>query len=209
MREIRAEGRETHENVAPKPAPKPKPQPVRAPAIVPDPVNIPEKPPFTKTPLGQPLSFPAPATDSINTTPTPNSPQGGFAGNTRSGGTKKHGGVDDPSKDVVNQDVVRYHGASEGVVTQAGPAYTSDGTYLGERVTIQVVTDAGVWESKTMHHEKVTVSKGDKVSPGDKIAEGSGKGEQFDSPQAGAPHVHWEVRLNGKKVDPVSGKPLE
>lgn len=168
-----------------------------------------QKPPFTSTPVGQPLSYPANATDNVKATPTRNSPFGGYAGLTRSQGTKQHAGIDDSSKDVVNQDVIKYSGASEGLVVQSGPAYTKSGTYLGQRVTIQVVDDRGVWQSKTMHHAKVFVKKDDIVKPDDVIAEGSGKGEQFASPLAGDPHVHWEVTLNGEKVDPLTGLPLK
>ncbi len=144
--------------------------------------------------------------DQANTTPTPNSKLGGYAGNTRSGGTKTHAGIDDPSIDPVSQDVVRFHGTSEGIVIQAGAAYTRSRTYLGKRVTVQVIDENGVWESKTMHHGKVYVKVGDKVKPGDPIAEGAGKGEQFQSPKAGDSHVHWQLKRNGIKVDPLTAQ---
>jgi len=59
-----------------------------------------------------------------------------------------------------------------------------------------------------MHHSDVLVKQGDEVRPGDPIAGGSGRGEQFKSPRAGGPHVHWEVRHNGVLVNPLSGEAI-
>lgn len=166
---------------------------------------IPVKPPFTSTPLGQPLSADAPVTDKANATSTPNSPLGGYPGNTRSGGTKLHGGLDDPSKNPAT-DIVRWTGTGEGKVIKAGPAYTKDHKYLGEGVVIEMKTETGTWTSSAIHLRGVSVDKDYIVKPGQQIGFGAGAGDQFKSAEAGDPHVHWEVRHNGQLVNPTSGE---
>ena len=47
-----------------------------------------------------------------------------------------------------------------------------------------------------MHNEDLNVSAGDKVSQGDVIA------YVGDTGKASGPHLHLELRLNGKAVDP-------
>lgn len=167
------------------------------------------KPPFTATPLGQELHPKVPSSGTVDTTPTANSEFGGYPGYTRSENTVFHGGIDDPSTDPLNNDLSKYHGTEVGYVSQASEAFNSAGVSLGMRVTIQFVDEKGVWESKTMHHKKLYIRKGDKINPGQVIAEGSGAGDQFNSPLAGEPHIHWQVKLNGQLVDPLTGKELK
>ncbi|MCA8954425.1 MAG: M23 family metallopeptidase, partial [Planctomycetes bacterium] len=170
------------------------------------PTSTPISPPYTATPLGQRLT--PNACNAAKTTRTPNSPRGGYAGYTRSQGTKLHGGIDDPSRDLLRRDTARYYGTRPGVVTRSGNAYDSRGTYLGKRVEITTIDRNGIWTSKTLHHGKTLVRQGQEVRPGQPIAQGSGHGDQFRSPDAGGPHVHWDVRRNGKPVDPLTGSQL-
>lgn len=165
------------------------------------------KPPFTATPLGQPLPASVPASTNAKTTTTPNSPTGGLPGLTRSNQTQLHKGVDDPSSNPTD-DITRFTGTSVGFVVRAGPAYDKKGGYLGERVTIVTANDDGVWISTTMHHTKVLVTVGQTVNPGQEIAIGAGAGDQFKSTKAGKPHVHWELTRDGVSVNPLSGEPL-
>ena len=165
------------------------------------------KPPFTATPLGQPLPAGVPASTNAKTVPTKNSPIGGLPGLTRSQGTQLHKGVDDPSANPA-EDVTRYTGTSIGFVVRSGPAYDMNGKYLGERVSIITANDDGVWMSTTMHHSRVLVTVGQTVNPGQEIAVGGGVGDQFKSPKAGGPHVHWELTRDGVPVNPLSGEPL-
>jgi murein DD-endopeptidase MepM/ murein hydrolase activator NlpD len=60
-----------------------------------------------------------------------------------------------------------------------------------------------------MHHQKILVKPGDRVSPLQPIARGSGIGDQFAQPTAGGPHVHWQVKVDGKRVDPITGRPWD
>lgn len=170
------------------------------------------KPPFTSTPLGQTL-YPSQSTsDVVNATPTKNSRAGGYPGRLRSGGTKHHWGLDDPSADPV-RDITRYMGTGIGKVVEARDAYNvrEDNTreYLGKLVKIQFETEEGVWTSTTLHHRQILVERGDMVIPGQPIARGAGAGDQFNSDKAGKPHVHWELRLNGNIVNPLSGEVIK
>jgi murein DD-endopeptidase MepM/ murein hydrolase activator NlpD len=106
------------------------------------------------------------------------------------------------------RDVVRYNGAVPGIVKETGRAKDRNGNYLGEKVVIVSRDERGVWESKTLHQRSVLVSPGDRVFPGQEIAIGGGAGKQFTSPEAGDPHVHWELRLDSKPVNPLTGELL-
>jgi len=181
--------------------------------------QFPLAPPFVASPLGQRIEDRGPrtdVTDPLRFTPTPNSPAGGLPGFTRSQGDQAHKGFDDPSRYTMSDisgrssEVTRWTGAGAGTVTRAGPAYDSHGVYLGERVEITMRDAQGhVWDSKTMHHGEVLVKPGDTVLPWQPIARGTGFGNQFASPKAGGPHVHWELRVDGKEVDPTTGRPFD
>ena len=84
------------------------------------------------------------------------------------------------------------------------------GAYVGEGVTVAYRDRNGhLWESTTMHHQRILVRPGDTVNYGQPLAVGSGYGDQFASPNAGAPHVHWQLRVDGEIVDPSTGMPYD
>jgi murein DD-endopeptidase MepM/ murein hydrolase activator NlpD len=161
------------------------------------------KPPFSASPLLQPLNPSNQQSDNAAATPSGTSPKGGYPGRFRSQNTKNHYGLDDPSAHP-ETDVSYYTGTVEGVVVNVG-----ESAELGKTVTIQSKTEDGAtWTSKTLHHHKILVEKGQRVGPGQAIAIGAGAGTQFQSPEAGKPHVHWEVTRNGKTVNPLTGEIL-
>jgi hypothetical protein len=45
--------------------------------------------------------------------------------------------------------------------------------------------------------------------PGQVIAVGAGYGDQFKSPRAGAPHVHWTLKKDGVLIHPLSGEKVD
>ena len=167
-----------------------------------------EKPPYSATPLGQPLSPNVPRSDRVNATPTANSKAGGYPGYTRSGGDKFHAGLDDPSGRSSATAVATYQGTQPGKVIEAREAYNEKGESLGKMVVIRTETPNGTYESKTLHHNEVFVKKGDTLRPGEPYARGTGYGDQAKSREAGDPHVHWEVRRSGVLVQPGSGEPV-
>ena len=227
---------------APKPAPvavpAPKPAPVAVPAHKPAPVAVPApkpapvsalpkpragtvygnqltrlvKPPFTATPLGQPLSPSLPQTNATKTVSPPNSkPVGGSPGYTRTepnGFAKHHQGLD------LGKALPQPLGWRESVPT----TYTGqgEGRVVGVRkdprwgviVAIEFKKDGVVWKSTTMHHREATVKFGELVAPGQVIAIGAGYGDQFKLPDAGPPHIHWNLQKNGEYVHPLNGATL-
>jgi murein DD-endopeptidase MepM/ murein hydrolase activator NlpD len=159
------------------------------------------KPPFTDTPMVQPLNAKLQQSDSAKATPTANSPKGGYPGPFRSGGKKSHYGLDELTTNP-RKDVAYYTGTVKGTVIAV-----RDSKQYGKSVTIQLNTkDGHVWASKTMHHRELLVKVGQEVGPGQAIAVGGGAGSQFKSKEAGKPHVHWEVTRDGKTVNPLSGE---
>ncbi len=165
------------------------------------------KPPFSATPLGQSLSYNSEVTDWVEATPTRNSELGGYPGYTRSGWTQYHNGFDERSLDPTYDDEVVYHGIKPGTVTRSSKAKSRSGEYLGYRVEITFTDDEGnEWHTRTMHHKKVLVHKGDTVMPGQVIAIGSGEGDAFSGNLVGEKHIHWDLRRNGHQVDPLSGR---
>lgn len=62
---------------------------------------------------------------------------------------------------------------------------------------IIIIKHEGSYESRYAHLKKVFVQKGDTVFRGQKIAESGNSGIST------GPHLHFEIRLNNKPVDPV------
>lgn len=85
--------------------------------------------------------------------------------------------------------------ASPGTVTHAGPA----GTY-GNLVTIK---HANGVETRYAHLSEVTVARGARVGAGDSI------GKVGSTGQSTGPHLHFEVRQDGKLQDPEPLLPLK
>jgi len=157
-----------------------------------------EKPPFSATPGGQKLSPGVPVTDNIKTVGTGKNPYAGAAGNVRNQGDKRHTGIDEKANEA------RYTGVGPGNVTSV-----VNDKRLGGIVKIeQTAPDGSKWEKTIMHLDKVNVKVGDTVKNGDKVGEGQGKGEIFKEKNASEPHIHTEIRHNGRPVEPYSGREL-
>jgi len=85
--------------------------------------------------------------------------------------------------------------AAGGVVTHAGAA----GTY-GNLVTIR--HDSG-FETRYAHLSKVGVQRGDRVTPGQEV------GQVGSTGRSTGPHLHFEIRKDGKAVDPAPYLPTK
>nr|HEX4316691.1 peptidoglycan DD-metalloendopeptidase family protein [Kofleriaceae bacterium] len=85
--------------------------------------------------------------------------------------------------------------AAGGTITHAGPA----GTY-GNLV---IVKHASGYETRYAHLSKVTVKEGDEVQPGQQI------GNVGTTGYSTGPHLHFEVRHDGKPIDPAPMLPLK
>ena len=84
--------------------------------------------------------------------------------------------------------------ARGGTVTHAGPG----GTY-GNLVIVQ---HEGGFETRYAHLSAVTVQKGDKVEAGQEV------GKVGSTGYSSGPHLHFELRRDGKTVDPAPLLPL-
>lgn len=161
-----------------------------------------EKPPFTSTPAGQPLSS-LPRSDDLEIVPYPGrSPSSGAAGNVRNGGKKRHAGIDE------NGETSRFSGKYPGRVIKA-----VNDPELGGWVLIEFRTPEGVrYSQTTMHLQQVLVRKGQELQPGAIIGTGQGKGSMFN-PSLGrvppTPHVHSEFRRDDRLIEPYSGSKLD
>jgi murein DD-endopeptidase MepM/ murein hydrolase activator NlpD len=85
--------------------------------------------------------------------------------------------------------------ARAGTVSHAGPA----GTY-GNLV---IVTHEDGFETRYAHLSAVTVQKGDRVTAGQEV------GKVGSTGYSKGPHLHFELRHDGKHVDPAPLLPLE
>lgn len=99
-----------------------------------------------------------------------------------------------PGLDVAAPTGAQVTAAAAGKVTHAGPA----GTY-GNLVTIQ---HANGLETRYAHLSSVDVQKGAEVLPGTPI------GKVGSTGRSTGPHLHFEVREDGKTVDPRGYLPL-
>lgn len=83
--------------------------------------------------------------------------------------------------------------ANDGVVKLVNTAYTN-----GVGYGMYIILDHG-GETSTLyaHCSKILVSEGDSVAKGQKIAEAGATGWAFE------PHLHFEVRIEGKHEDPM------
>ena len=164
------------------------------------------KPPLTATPLGQALSHGYQMSDGVAATPSSGGGNavGGYPGWTRKNGdgsSKFHRGLDDglPSGASALDVPAVWHGTNPGRVTAA-----QEHAAWGTIVTIRTKDARGmVWDQTTLHHHTLGVEKGDIIQPGQVYARGAGNGTQFESKQAGAPHVHvnvFQVLPSGERV---------
>ncbi|MDR5659643.1 M23 family metallopeptidase [Serpentinicella sp. ANB-PHB4] len=96
-----------------------------------------------------------------------------------------HNGVD-----IANSRNTNIYAAAGGVVTFSG----YNGSY-GRMITI---SHGNGYTSLYAHNNKNLVSVGDRVSKGDLIAKMGSTGRST------GPHVHFEIRLNGEPIDPMT-----
>jgi murein DD-endopeptidase MepM/ murein hydrolase activator NlpD len=99
-----------------------------------------------------------------------------------------------PGFDLAAPTGTRVGAAAAGEVVHAGPA----GTY-GNLVTVR---HADGFETRYAHLSKTLVQKGDKVEVGQEI------GEVGSTGRSTGPHLHFEIRKEGKALDPKPYLPL-
>lgn len=95
----------------------------------------------------------------------------------------KHEGVDMRAK------YIDVKAAKEGVVKFAG--------YMSGYGRIVIITHSDGYETRYAHLNKHHVNQGDKVSSGQLIAQSGNSGRST------GPHLHFEIRKNGKTLDPM------
>jgi murein DD-endopeptidase MepM/ murein hydrolase activator NlpD len=80
--------------------------------------------------------------------------------------------------------------AASGTVTQAGNA--------GSYGLLVIIKHANGYETRYAHNSRITVKVGQYVKQGDIIAYSGNTGNST------GPHLHFEIRVNGKAVDPLN-----
>lgn len=103
------------------------------------------------------------------------------------GQRKLHAGVDYGGGGGIGHPI---HAQTAGLVNQAGPSGNGYGTWVNMK--------KGVYDYIYAHLSKSLVSVGDNVKAGQKI------GLMGNTGASTGPHVHYEVRKNGKPVNPES-----
>lgn len=98
---------------------------------------------------------------------------------------KMHKGID--IKGNIGEPV---YATSDGVVSQSISQETGYGNFI-------VVDHDSIYQSKYCHLSELLVNTGDVVKKGDII------GKIGSSGRSSMPHLHYEVLMNGKNVDPV------
>ena len=101
------------------------------------------------------------------------------------GGVRMHDGVDFAARTGT-----AIHATADGVVTYAG-------WKSGYGRIVQIEHEFGI-ETRYAHMSRIRVKKGQKVSRGDRI------GDIGNTGRSTGPHVHYEVRVNGKTVNPMT-----
>ena len=101
---------------------------------------------------------------------------------------KLHAGVDYGGGQGIGHPI---HAQTSGKVTAAGPSGNGFGT--------MVKASKGVYDYIYAHLSKALVDKGDNIKAGQKI------GLMGNTGASTGPHVHYEVRKDGKPINPLSG----
>lgn len=142
-------------------------------ANTPAPVYVSAEP--GETPSGASGSFMFPTTGTITST---------FAGRTLGGAYEFHGALD-----IANKPGTPVYAADGGVVTRASP-FSTYGNCI-------IIKHSDGLETLYAHLDVYCVKEGDVVGKGWKIAEMGSTG------RVTGPHLHFEVRVNGERVDPL------
>lgn len=102
-----------------------------------------------------------------------------------------HNAVDIWSRDMTGQDIVAVDGGTVIVARDPkGTSYWSYGKYI-------IIDHGGGYQTLYAHCNELFVKPGDKVIQGQRIAAVGNTGRST------APHLHFEVRVNGRTVDPM------
>lgn len=108
----------------------------------------------------------------------------GYRKNPFGRGKEFHNGID-----IANNSGTKIKAAGSGIVTFAG--YNSGyGRYI-------IISHGHGYQSVYGHNKKLLVKVGDKVEKGQLISEMGSTG------RSSGPHLHFEIRLNGKPIDPM------
>ncbi len=119
----------------------------------------------------------------LETTRFISQPYGGFSGS--------HGGIDVWSRDMTGEGILAADGGTVLIAEDPkGTSYWSYGKYV-------VIDHGGGYQTWYAHCDELYVKTGDTVKQGQRIAAVGNTGRST------APHLHFEVRLNGRTVNPM------
>lgn len=105
--------------------------------------------------------------------------------------TDFHTGIDFSGTNVFGKKVVA---ANSGMVTYTNETYVSGRGY-GKYI---IVDHGGGYSTLYGHLSEITVSEGDRVGKGKQI------GKVGSTGWSTGPHLHWEIRINGKHTNPIN-----
>ena len=106
-------------------------------------------------------------------------------------GSKRHGGIDVWSRDMTGEPIIAADGGTVIVARDPkGTSYWSYGKYI-------IIDHGGGYQTLYAHCHELLVKPGDKVKQGQLIATVGNTGRST------APHLHFEVRVNGRAVNPM------
>lgn len=147
-------------------------------------------------PGGRPVTPPAPPRPAV-ATPVPTAPSSAVRSSTRLQWptvrrritqyyTVRHGGVD-----IADPKGTSIYAAEDGVVEVAGWNRGGYGYYI-------IVDHGGGLKTLYGHNSKLLVTVGDRVTRGQQISEMGSTGRST------GPHLHFEVRVNGRRQNPLN-----
>ena len=106
-------------------------------------------------------------------------------------GANRHSGLDIWMRDMTGQDIIAADGGKVIVADDPrGTSYWSYGKYI-------IIDHGGGYQTLYAHCSKLLVKEGDTVMQGQRIALVGNTGRST------SPHLHFEVRVNGKAVNPM------
>ena len=102
-----------------------------------------------------------------------------------------HNAIDIWGRDMIGQDIVAVDGGTVIVAKDPkGTSYWSYGKYI-------IIDHGGGYQTLYSHCHELFVKEGDKVMQGQRIASVGNTGRST------SPHLHFEVRVNGRTVNPL------